>query len=374
MPGAGTSQSYECWEQISTQNPTYFPSLFADNAVFRFAQANQIIVVSGTSISAGMSGATDKKDIVFWAGGNRKEGEATWLVRRDGSGYAAGGAINFNSDGTITANGSNFSISTSGSASNSNWGTLDCFTPNYTSGTLIAITPNKPLTTLEINDSNGFTTDEEGRNTISIGKGMQIFANSGEYFGVISFNRRIKSGTLLNSSYYGFQLSNHKGNLLLSRWNNTSNNATGGKVGIFTAEPSYPFHVADELYADKITTPSLNPTELTIGNATLTWDSDNNALRVSGGSIIADNDVIALGMTTSSGLKTISVETVRTDNALTLYSDSTLTIESNDGDIKIATNDDVFFSSQNNLFNNTTLSTIISKINELAKAAGKTTI
>jgi hypothetical protein len=125
---------------------------------------------------------------------------------------------------------------------------------------------------------------------------------------------------------------------------------------------------------ESLSSPTISLTTLQIGSATLTWDSTNKALKVAGGSIIAENDVIALGTTTSSGLKTISVETVTTDNELTLYSDSTLTINSNNSDVKIAANDDVYFSSQNSLFNSTTLSTIIAKINELAKAAGKSTI
>jgi hypothetical protein len=288
------------WDAISVQNPTYFSTLFASNAIFRFGQANQIIVVdsNSTNISAGMSGASADSDIVFWAGGSRAEynsetGEgATWLVRRNGSGYAAKGAIQFNTDGTIVANGANFSV-TSTSNDSTNWGTLAAITPIYEKGSISKMHPNVPFDNLEINDNKG-----NSSSTLTIGKGFQLFSDNDENTGVISFNRNINNGALYNSKYYGYQLADLKGNLILTRWN-PNGTEQGGNVGIFTSSPQYPIHINALLYAKNLQTEELTLSKITIGKATLSFDSTNGVLKISGSGLVAEGDVCALNTESS---------------------------------------------------------------------------
>lgn len=72
-------------------------------------------------VHSGVSGLYEKDSlgngIAFWAGGSRIDKEvsnvenaATFLIRHDGTGYAAGGAIKFNADGTIDADPMSFFV------------------------------------------------------------------------------------------------------------------------------------------------------------------------------------------------------------------------------------------------------------------------
>jgi hypothetical protein len=404
-----TSTESDYWTPMSVNTtPLYVSFLIAENAVLRFAQTNKIVVYYDNKVFAGMAGGSNDKDIVFWSGGVQEEitsntGGATWLVRRDGSGYMAGGAITFDKSG-IVINGQYATINTD-NVESGNLGILNSFVPNYKDNKLVSITPQTPFSTLEINDVNNNTTDADGRNTISIGGGMQIFANSNNYLGVINFNRHFVGGALYNSAYYGFQLADISGNLLLSRF--TQTNAAGGKVGIFTSSPRADFDVAGVFEADSATivgsldagsatimgalsanslsTPTGSVTSLTsttskittlkIGDATLTWDSDNKALKVAGGSIIAEKDVIALGVSTAGDVKTLWVDNVMSSEDMLVNPYETLTLQSDNSDVKIRANDDIYFTSDSSdEYSTLSLSTIVAKINELAKALNKSTI
>jgi hypothetical protein len=221
--------------------------------------------------------------------------------------------------------------------------------------------------------SSSYDSTKDNYQTIIVGSGFQISADNDQYNGIISFNRQIVGGDIFNKANCAYQLADISGNLLLSRFKD-SDSANGGSIGIFTTSPRADVDIAGALIANSTTTD-----RLTIGSATLTWDETNKALKVSGGSIIAENDVIALNGTTDG--TDITTTSISSDSTLSIAADGDLSLDSlstvtmygevvnieSGAEMKINATEGLTIQGKD-------FDTIISKINELAKAAGKSTI
>lgn len=68
-PGSGESwKTY--WTEMNTMQPIYTPLLLTKNAVMRFGQANQLLVLNdGGNVMAGLSGGSSTNNILLWVGG-----------------------------------------------------------------------------------------------------------------------------------------------------------------------------------------------------------------------------------------------------------------------------------------------------------------
>jgi hypothetical protein len=85
--------------------------------------------------------------------------------------------------------------------------------------------------------------------------------------------------------------------------------------------------------------------------------------------------VIALGVSTAGDVKTLWVDNVMSSEDMLVNPYETLTLQSDNSDVKIRANDDIYFTSDSSdEYSTLSLSTIVAKINELAKALNKSTI
>ena len=96
-PGSGESWQ-TCWTEMNSMQPIYTPLLFTKNAVMRFGQANQLIVLNdGGDVMAGLSGGSSTNNILLWVGGT--PANAPFTVDKDGNMVASKATIS----GTIIA-------------------------------------------------------------------------------------------------------------------------------------------------------------------------------------------------------------------------------------------------------------------------------
>ncbi len=96
-PGSGESwKTY--WTEMNTMQPIYTPLLLTKNAVMRFGQANQLLVLNdGGNVMAGLSGGSSTNDILLWVGGT--PATAPFTVDKNGNMVASKATI----AGTIIA-------------------------------------------------------------------------------------------------------------------------------------------------------------------------------------------------------------------------------------------------------------------------------
>lgn len=86
---SGTDSSSEHWYKLNELNPMYTPLLLADNAVIRFIQGNQLLIMdSNQNVAAGMAGS----DYPIWAGSSLPEA-APFRVGIDGTFYATNAQV-----------------------------------------------------------------------------------------------------------------------------------------------------------------------------------------------------------------------------------------------------------------------------------------
>lgn len=91
------------WEEMNTMYPIYTPLIMADNAVFRFAQTNQLYVMKddGVTVNLAMGGG----DYPLWIGAPTAD-DASFKVNFDGKLYATDAEIS----GTVNADAGRFGI------------------------------------------------------------------------------------------------------------------------------------------------------------------------------------------------------------------------------------------------------------------------
>ena len=114
--GANTFNAYKClkthtssssipvsnttyWQKFNTLQPVYTPLIMAQNAILRFMQGNQLLIMKpdGKTIVAGLVGG----DIPFWVGGETPN-DASVYFGMGGNGKLANGNITWNEKGDLT--------------------------------------------------------------------------------------------------------------------------------------------------------------------------------------------------------------------------------------------------------------------------------
>lgn len=96
--GAPSAFSEE-WEEMNDMQPIYTSLLFAENAIFRFGQGNQLLITNeGNIVTAGMSGSNNGGKIRIWAGAQEPD-NAPFRVNQEGQLIAKDAII----DGDIVA-------------------------------------------------------------------------------------------------------------------------------------------------------------------------------------------------------------------------------------------------------------------------------
>ena len=114
--GANTFNAYKClkthvsstsipvtnttyWQKFNTLQPVYTPLIMAQNAILRFMQGNQLLIMKpdGKTIVAGFVGG----DIPFWVGGETPNNASVYFGMA-GNGQLAHGNISWNEAGDLT--------------------------------------------------------------------------------------------------------------------------------------------------------------------------------------------------------------------------------------------------------------------------------
>lgn len=114
--GANTFNAYKClkthtssssipvsnttyWQKFNTLQPVYTPLIMAQNAILRFMQGNQLLIMKpdGKTIVAGLVGG----DTPFWVGGETPN-DASVYFGMAGNGQLAHGNISWNEAGDLT--------------------------------------------------------------------------------------------------------------------------------------------------------------------------------------------------------------------------------------------------------------------------------
>ena len=114
--GANTFNAYKClkthgsstsipvtnttyWQKFNTLQPVYTPLIMAQNAILRFMQGNQLLIMKpdGKTIVAGLVGG----DIPFWVGGETPDNASVYFGMA-GNGQLAHGNISWNEAGDLT--------------------------------------------------------------------------------------------------------------------------------------------------------------------------------------------------------------------------------------------------------------------------------
>jgi hypothetical protein len=187
-----------------------------------------------------------------------------------------------------------------------------------------------------------------------------MWSDSNEYTGVISFNRRIYNGEIFNPKFYGYQLSNIKGNMELNRFAPNGTEA-GGHLGIFGgASADYDVRIYGTLRSGATKLDSLQ-----LGDAKLYYE--NGVLKIDGATVVAERDVIALGSAESES-GTIEVDNILCGDTLTIESE--VMNVSSGAEMKISSGDVLTISSAEDItIQQKSFAALVYKLNQLLKAA-----